>query len=41
MIFGDLNDPDSDVAKALRTQPTATLRADLALEPGVHYANLF
>jgi tetrathionate reductase subunit B len=40
MLFGDLNDPNSEIAKALRIQPTAKLRADLALEPAVHYANL-
>ncbi len=40
MIFGDLNDPGSDIAKTLKTLPTAKLRADLALEPAVHYANL-
>ncbi|MGO9942722.1 MAG: sulfate reduction electron transfer complex DsrMKJOP subunit DsrO [Rhodoblastus sp.] len=40
MIFGDLNDPDSEIARTLRRQPTAALRADLALNPGVRYANL-
>ena len=40
MIFGDLNDPESEISKALRKQPTARLRADLALNPGVQYANL-
>ncbi len=40
MIFGDLNDPYSEIAKAMRTQPSAKLRADLELDPGIHYANL-
>jgi len=40
MIFGDLNDPNSEISKALRSQPTAQLRADLALGPALNYANL-
>ena len=40
MIFGDLNNPESDIARALRKHPAAMLRADLDLQPGVHYANL-
>jgi tetrathionate reductase subunit B len=40
MIFGDLNDANSEIAKAVRAQATAKIRADLGLEPGVHYANL-
>lgn len=37
MIFGDLNDPASDIAKELSKHVTTRLRADLGLEPGVHY----
>jgi len=37
MIFGDLNDPSSDIAKELSKHVTTRLRADLGLEPGVHY----
>lgn len=40
MLFGDLNDPDSDIAKALKAYPSVALRADLGLNPGVRYANL-
>lgn len=40
MIFGDLNDPESEISKALRALPTAKLRADLAVKPAISYANL-
>jgi tetrathionate reductase subunit B len=40
MVFGDLNDPDSDIAKALKAYPSIALRDDLGLNPGVRYANL-
>jgi molybdopterin-containing oxidoreductase family iron-sulfur binding subunit len=40
LLFGDLNDPNSEIAKMLRILPTAKLRADLELGPAVHYANL-
>jgi len=39
MIFGDLNDPDSDISRALAAYPTTALRADLDLNQGVRYAN--
>ena len=39
MIFGDLNDPESDISKALAAYPTTALRADLDLNQGVRYAN--
>ena len=39
MLFGDLNDPDSDISKALAAYPTTALRADLDLNQGVRYAN--
>jgi len=40
IMFGDLNDPDSDIAKALAAYPSNPLRADLGLNPGVRYSNL-
>ncbi len=40
LIFGDLNDPESEISKALRGLPTVKLRADLETDPGVQYANL-
>lgn len=40
MTFGDLNDPDSDIAKALASYPSVALRDDLGLNPGVRYSNL-
>ena len=40
MIFGDLNDPTSDIAKAVALHASAQIRADLGLNPGVRYQNL-
>lgn len=40
IIFGDLNDPNSDIAKRVSSQPSSHLRADLALNPGVRYQGL-
>ena len=40
MMFGDLNDPESDIAKALKSYPSTVLRSDLRVNPGVHYSNL-
>lgn len=40
MIFGDLNDPTSDIAKAVAAYATSQIRADLGLNPGVRYQNL-
>lgn len=36
-IFGDLNDPDSAVSKALRKYPSFRLREDLGTGPRVYY----
>jgi len=36
-IFGDLNDPGSQVVKYLNTHSTQTIRADLDTRPKVHY----
>ncbi|WP_298428381.1 sulfate reduction electron transfer complex DsrMKJOP subunit DsrO [Rhodoblastus sp.] len=40
LVFGDLNDPESEISKAMRAQPSARLRADLELDQGIHYVNL-
>ena len=40
IMFGDLNDPDSEVARTMATQPSEALRPDLGLNPGVRYRNL-
>jgi molybdopterin-containing oxidoreductase family iron-sulfur binding subunit len=37
MLFGDLNDPDSEISKKLRTTASSPLRADLRLGPAVQY----
>ena len=40
LVFGDLNDPSSAIAKAVAAHRGATIRADLGLDPAVHYLNL-
>ena len=40
IVFGNLNDPESEVSRLIRTLPTRQLRADLKLDPGVRYAGL-
>ncbi len=40
MLFGDLNDPESEIAKQVATYQSTALRADLGLNPGVRYQNL-
>jgi len=40
ILFGDLNDPDSQISKRLAEYPSAALRPDLGLGQGVRYANL-
>ncbi|MFV0515396.1 MAG: sulfate reduction electron transfer complex DsrMKJOP subunit DsrO [Jhaorihella sp.] len=40
IVFGDLKDPDSEISRRLADYPSATLRPDLDLNPGVRYANL-
>ena len=37
MIFGDLKDPESALSKALRSQASTEVRADLGLNTGVRY----
>jgi Fe-S-cluster-containing dehydrogenase component len=36
-VFGDLNDPDSPVSRAIAENPTFRLREDLGTEPKVYY----
>ncbi|MDD5175584.1 MAG: 4Fe-4S dicluster domain-containing protein [Sterolibacterium sp.] len=40
MLFGDLNDPASEIAKRIATTPTSQVRADLRLNPGVRYQGI-
>ena len=40
MLFGDLNDPSSEIAKRVATYRTTQLRADLGCDPGVRYRNI-
>ncbi len=40
MLFGNLNDPQSEISRRLRELATVPLRADLKLDPGVRYAGL-
>ena len=37
IVFGDLNDPASDIARRVREIQSTQLRADLKLDPGVRY----
>ena len=40
MIFGDLNDPNSEIAKRVAKEATTQVRADLGLNPGVRYQGI-
>ena len=40
MLFGDLNDAGSDIAKAVKAHGSVRIRPDLGLEPAIHYLNL-
>jgi molybdopterin-containing oxidoreductase family iron-sulfur binding subunit len=40
IVFGDLNDPDSEVSQALARQASQQIRADLGCNPGVHYRGI-
>ena len=40
IVFGNLNDPQSEIARRIASYPTTQVRADLRLDPGVRYQNL-
>lgn len=40
MLFGDLNDPSSEIAQQVKTYATTRLRADLRLNTGVYYRGM-
>jgi molybdopterin-containing oxidoreductase family iron-sulfur binding subunit len=40
IIFGDLNNPESDISKALKTSNSTQIRADLGLNTGVRYRGI-
>jgi molybdopterin-containing oxidoreductase family iron-sulfur binding subunit len=40
IVFGDLNDPASEISQRIRAVATTQLRADLQLDPGVRYQGL-
>lgn len=40
MLFGDLNDPESEIAKAMKSHATTEVRADLRLNTGVRYQGI-
>ncbi len=40
ILFGDLNDPQSDISKRLHELGAIKLRADMGLNPGVRYQGL-
>ena len=40
MLFGDLNDPASEISKRLKSYPSTAIRDDLGLDPGVRYQGI-
>ncbi|MEJ2117275.1 MAG: 4Fe-4S dicluster domain-containing protein [Alphaproteobacteria bacterium] len=40
ILFGNLNDPESEIAKRVATYRTSRIRDDLGCEPGVHYQGI-
>lgn len=40
ILFGDLKDPNSEIAKRLRKEPSIELRPELRLNTGVRYQNI-
>jgi molybdopterin-containing oxidoreductase family iron-sulfur binding subunit len=40
MVFGDLNNPDSDIARRVAAEASTEIRADLRLDLGVRYQGL-
>ena len=40
MLFGDLNDPESEISKRVATYATQQIRVDLGTNPGIRYRNI-
>ncbi len=40
ILFGDLKDPQSEIAQVLKTQQSRQIRGDLELNTGVRYSNI-
>ena len=40
LLFGDLNDPNSEIAQRIKSVTSTRLRADLGMEPGVSFVGL-
>lgn len=40
LLFGDLNDPNTEIAKRVARYASQQIRADLGLNPGIRYRNL-
>jgi [DsrC]-trisulfide reductase subunit O len=40
MLFGDLNDPSSEISQRVAAYRTTRIRADLGTDPGVYYRNI-
>jgi len=40
ILFGNLNDPDSEISQKIRSVASVQVRADLRLNPGVRYQGL-
>ena len=40
MLFGNLNDPNSEVARRIASYPSRQVREDLNLDTGVRYAGI-
>ena len=40
ILFGDLNDPDSEISRRIAAHATTQVRADLRLDPGVRYQGI-
>ena len=40
IIFGDLNNPNSEISRAVSAHVTRRIREDLGVEPGLHYKGI-
>jgi len=40
IMFGNLNDPESEISRKIRTVASVQIRADLGLNTGIHYQGL-